>query len=367
MKILLATNHLLKFSGSELTLVTLAKVLKGEGHQVLIYSFFISEALIQSDAFRDFSVTLDPSVIQAFAPNICYTQHHPIAVNIRSILPNCPIVHAILGVQPILEQPPNLPLGIRHYLPMCDALSEHIARRVVTGQEISTFPNLVDDTLFANTKPISKPKLCRIVTFSDKLTKSHRALLASVCNDAGIEFIDNSTKWAGSIPYLTVPGLMCKGDVVVASARGAIEAMLCGRVPLILADIGDDGLVTPDNFAELMRFQFSGLAKGRSMDAAQLKSELDLYNVGFGEKLRLLAQKHFGTSSRASEISRLFVEWSKEDVTSLSEKEWQDILFLEQSFDSQRRYSLAQAPRSMPMQNPSWPIPLNIATFRLPH
>ena len=37
-------------------------------------------------------------------------------------------------------------------------------------------------------------------------------------------------------------------DIVFSLGRGVIEAMLCGRIPIVFDHLGGDGMVTPIKF-----------------------------------------------------------------------------------------------------------------------
>ena len=166
MRFLLATNHLLGWTGSEITVATLAGVLRTAGHEVMVYAPFWSAPDIGQRLLGDTAATSQLAEVTRFAPDAAYTQHHTVVTAVRATLPACPIAHALLGVTPHLEQPPRLDLGIETFL----AISEEVAQALVTtGIEpgrIRLFRNLVDDTMF-NAAPAGR--LRTVVCFSYKL------------------------------------------------------------------------------------------------------------------------------------------------------------------------------------------------------
>jgi len=342
-RMLLATNHLFGWTGSEITIATLASVLHDGGHDVLVYAPFWS----RPDADRAFlgglPATKSLAEVIAFKPEAAYTQHHPVAVAVRAALPACPIVHAVLGVLPYLEQPPGLSLGIHRFLAISEETRDALLGSGLEQQQISLFRNLVDDRLFT---PGDNPLPTRpqtVACYSYKLEAADLQALQAAATAQGLNLRTDTNTQPGNTPYGDAPGRVRSGEIVVASGRGAIEAMLCGRVPLIMANCGDDGLVTPANFKDLMRTNFSGRSRGGKMSAAQVAAQIASYRADDAAELRQLALRHFGVSRRRQNLLDLFGTLPRHKPEALAAQQTAAIAFEAEGLKLQREFATLAA------------------------
>lgn len=339
MRFLLATNHLFGWTGSEITLATLGRVLREAGHEVLVYAPFVGGREIAEALLEGTPWTTDLASVQAFAPAAAYTQHHSVALEVRVVLPGVPIAHAMLGVLPHLEQPPRLELGLSLLLP----ISEEVARSASTVRGDRTpsrlFRNLVDDVLF-NVDTLEDRPRRRLGLISYKLDPRRLGLLRQAATRHGLELVDHQPARPGNDAYASMPDRVRSCDIVVCSGRGAIEAMLCGRVPLIMANCGDDGLVTPANFERLMAFNFSGRASGEELDAARLDAELAQYSPGLHRDLLPMARQHLALSARRSEVVSMFEELAGSPAPALDSNQLDRLRFFSEGLAQQRHFAL---------------------------
>jgi tetratricopeptide (TPR) repeat protein len=333
MKYLLATNQLFSFTGSELTIRTLANVLLSHGNDVLIYSPFVKLGSITNGL----KITSDLGTVKEYSPDACYTQHNTVFTCIRATLPKSPIAHALLGVLPHLEKLPKHHEAANYLLPISEEVANEVSRSGVNTNKISIFRNIVDDKLFSSHHAIDKIE--RIVTFSYKLSSEKFNSIETVCANLALDLVDHQPSFAGSIHYESVPGVMLSGDIVITSGRGAIEAMLCGRIPLIMADCGDDGLVTPENFFDLMKCNFSGRATGRTFNQSDISREILRARPEYGEKLNDLARRNLGTTSRSSEVVDFFLSLAKETAPVISKNLQDEIAFDCTSLDLHKQFA----------------------------
>ena len=95
-------------------------------------------------------------------------------------------------------------------------------------------------------------------------------------------------------------------DVVVSLGRGVVEAMLCGRVPLVFDIHGGDGLVTPDNLDSLKKYNFSGRCHRMQYTAIDLVDELRGYRQVFGDSLCDIAREQFGVSRNLPRVLDIY-------------------------------------------------------------
>jgi hypothetical protein len=116
--------------------------------------------------------------------------------------------------------------------------------------------------------------------------------------------------------------------------------MLCGRIPLILSNCGDDGLVTPKNFENLMRFNFSGRMHGHKFGADDIARSLDEYDASDAPVLQGLARAYFGSTYRAQDVSNLFNEVAFGPKPVIGGPDLELIRFLVAGFEQQKQFSL---------------------------
>ena len=342
-RFLLATNHLLGWTGSEITVATLGAVLREAGHQVLVYAPFWGRADVEAALLDGLPATQRLADAVAFQPDAAYTQHHPVATAVRGALPACPMAHAVLGVLPYLEQPPRRDLGLARLLPISEEAQAALLASGHPQADMALLRNLVDDRLFSAADDAPPAPLQTITCYSYKLRPADLQALQAAAAARDLALRADTNTGAGSTPYADAPGRIGTGQLVVASGRGAIEAMLCGRSPLILADCGDDGLVTPENFTSLMRTNFSGRTHGRKFSADQLDQAIDAYRPEHGAELRRLALEHFGLRHRRAAVLDLF-DWLRlSGPPALSDQALQSIRFESEGLELQRQFAVRAA------------------------
>ncbi|HPJ95104.1 MAG TPA: glycosyltransferase [Deltaproteobacteria bacterium] len=82
----------------------------------------------------------------------------------------------------------------------------------------------------------------------------------------------------GSIHQNDLAARLNEADIVFTLGRGAIETMMCGKIPIIFDYQGGDGMVTPDNICELMTCNFSGRLYGKQYNVKEIINEIKRYN-----------------------------------------------------------------------------------------
>ena len=78
----------------------------------------------------------------------------------------------------------------------------------------------------------------------------------------------------GAIHQDDLASRLNEADIVFTLGRGAIETMMCGRIPIIFDYQGGDGMVTPENIHELMTCNFSGRLYGRNYRVEEMIDEI---------------------------------------------------------------------------------------------
>jgi hypothetical protein len=289
---------------------TIGEALQSAGHSVLLYAPFISKALFLQTPFSKFRCTDNSTDLIEFNPDVCYTQHHTTAVIVRHILPYCPILHGVLGVLPFLEQPPLMDLSFFKTLVLSEEVHNHVLRTVGSADKLVIFRNVIDEKPFiVGSQPAAEPKC--VVLHSYKLNEEMVDRIGQACEKAGLTLIDRRPQIAGRMKYEDVPSLIREGHIVISSGRSAIESMCAGRAVVVMADCGEDGLITSDNFGVLLKNNFSGRAFGRRFSVDELADEFNKYSEQDVTKLSIRARNEFGLSARRDEIQCIFIAASK--------------------------------------------------------
>ncbi len=284
LSVLLATNHLLTYSGSEITLFTIAKILKEKGHFVSIYAAYTNPRFITIfngiasvfDDVRKLSEFNDVCKLSGKQFDVAYVQHHTIALEVRHQFPNLPMVLASLGVVPFLEQPPVVDLNICKYLAISEEVERNLIQKGIQEAAVTIFRNIVDSRKFRPTRIVNQRPRSAFI-YSYKMDEKKVALVMKACKTLDIECRRIGEK-PGAILQDDLPNWLNEADIVFTLGRGAIETMMCGKIPIIFDYHGGDGMVTPQNIDELMMCNFSGRLYGRQYNVEEMITEIKRYD-----------------------------------------------------------------------------------------
>lgn len=292
MKILLATNHLIEYSGSEITLFTILKGLKRLKHDVDVTSVFNNTDILKKfDREKYNYVDIDNKSDIKY--DVAYVQHNSAAILVRYLNPKLPIVLAHLGPSPFLEQPPNVEIGAYCHL----AISEEVQNNLIKNHNIPKnkiliFRNIVDEEQFYPERTLpSSPK--SVLIYSNRMSDEQRHFIMQVCDKLGMSCELLGGKY-GQISQQELRKKINAHDIVFSLGRGVIETMLCGKIPIVFDYLGGDGMVTPKHFHTMATTNFSGRLKGKFYTSEELEDEFLKYNSNFGRELRDLSIQAFG-------------------------------------------------------------------------
>lgn len=305
MNILLATNHLFAFTGSEITLYTVAKFLKEKGHRVTVFAKYTDPGF--TGVFKGIAgIFSDLRQMHGHRYDAAYVQHHTVALEVRHRFPDLPIVLASLGVLPFLEQPPIVNLNISRYLAISEEVKANLIKKGVGEADITIFRNIVDSEKFQpHLKPAKTPQSA--IIYSYKIDDGKMTAILKACATLGIRCRRIGER-PGALHQDAVAGQINKADIVFTLGRGAIETMMCGRIPIIYDYQGGDGMVTPENIHQLMRCNFSGRLHGVAYTVQQLVEEIKKYNPENGILLRSHAKELFDASRNVDALIQILQE-----------------------------------------------------------
>jgi hypothetical protein len=304
MRILLTNHHLQSFGGTETYTLTLADALSRRGHQVTVYSKF-AETLASELARRGVGLATDLDAIKQSVFDVAHVHHNICAYEVRYCFPELPVVYVSHGVLPFLESAPIVDLGIARFVAVSEEVEERLLQEGVARERLRLCRNVVDDELFGPSLEPLPDRPRRALVLSNRIDSSTEAEIGRACERSGIQCLVMGARTT-PVDYSELPALIRCADLVFTLGRGAVETMLCGRIPFILDINGGDGLVTPGNVHEIMRCNLSGRRFSRHFDAAAIMKELEDWRPGNGPELRDISAREFGAAARAAELEGIY-------------------------------------------------------------
>lgn len=290
LKILLTNHQLLNYSGSEVFTYTIANYLTKNGHEVTVYTKFADKVMY---LFKEIKVKVYDKISQIKDKefDVAHVHHNLMAYDIRYHFPSLPLVFLSHGVAPFLEQPPILDLSISSFLAVSEEVQLNILSKGIDKNKTEIFRNIVDHTKFFPKSEISEtPKNALII--SNKINDEVEGIINNACNKLNIK-----TRFIGrgfeEIKPNELPYYINQADIVFSLGRGVMEAILCGRIPIIFDRNGGDGIVTSDNIYELMKKNFSGRTKNEMFSVDELVNEINKYDSKDSKKLFEIGFKLF--------------------------------------------------------------------------
>ncbi len=305
LRVLLTNHHLLEPAGSETFTLTLASRLVARGHRVTVYSKFVET---MEDALRraGASVVSDLDAVKQETFDVAHVHHNVGAMEVRFTFPDLPIVFLSHGVLPFLESAPAVDPGIARFLAVSEEVRDRLAADGVPEGRLSIFRNLVDEARFAPGPPLpERPR--RALVLSHRLDDGTARAIRDGCRAAGVSCFFAGRRFV-PVPPEDLPALLRDADVVFSLGRGAIEAMLAGRIPFVLDHAGGDGLLAPDLARESMRTNFSGRGRRLRFSAEEIAKALSRWRPEDGLALRDFALAEFGAGARLDALEGIYLD-----------------------------------------------------------
>lgn len=307
MKHILLTNHTLdNLAGSELYIYELAREYKKRGFQVTCFTLKPGEI---SDRLAQFGITTTNDLSSVTGVDIIHS-HHRLEFKIAAAyFPHVPLVHGSLGPVHPYERPTGGKAIITRYVAVsqlvCRILVEHES---VSAKRIDVVPNFVDLDRFTATNRIhDKPR--RVLLLSNYYREEE--IVRKACELAG----GLELSWIGenSTPVWEVEKYIEQADIVITLGRGALQAIAMGRAVIVSGPISADGLVTPDNFENMVACNFNGRismlhvdSECKPFNAAELAEEIKKYDRVSAEALVYKVREEFNVSRAAGKLLTIY-------------------------------------------------------------
>lgn len=310
LKILLSNHHLMSFQGSENFTFIIADCLKRNGHDVTIYSAYIGKL------GRDFEsmgvrTTSDLRSVQDESFDIAHVHHHINTFEVRHYFPYLPIVLLCHGII-FLETPPPLDLNISQYMATSNRVLEHMVAKGVQREKITLFRNMIDTEKFFPRSMIH-PQPRNALILSNKIDSETEHVIRTACNALNIKttFIGNRFR---QVKYHKIPSLINNADIVFSLGRGAIEAMLCARIPIIFDYEGGDGMVTSASIMQNMTCNFSGNLYNARYTVEQLIDVIRQYQAADGMRLLKIATEYFAADKQLEKLIDIYYSHANSSI-----------------------------------------------------
>jgi glycosyltransferase involved in cell wall biosynthesis len=312
LKVLLTNHQLLDFTGSEIFTFTLADSLRRLGHEVTVYSPYV-------DKLRQRLYSIGARVVERLDQirgetiDLAHVHHNITALEVRDSFPLLPMLYLSHGVLPYLEQPPAIDLQITRFLAVSEEVRDALIECGVPANRVEIFRNIIDSLRFCPSARIHRtPEKALIL--SARIDERREQIIREACArlDIATKFIGGRF---GQASPAQLPLHMNDADIVFSLGRGAIEAMMCGRIPIIFDYLGGDGMVTPENIGNLMSCNFSGRRFANEYTVDELISEIQKYKSENGDHLRAMSLELFDAQIATARLTTVYSECAETSVS----------------------------------------------------
>lgn len=297
---ILVTNHWLKkLGGSETFTYTLIGELIRLGHDVDFWT--LHEGLVSETIQRDYRIVKRLRGCY----DVILANHNTTVDQVSHLGPTIQTCH---GVYPKLEQPSA---KAHRYV----AISEEIMTSFRDLYEIkmSVIRNGIDCNRFRPETWLN-PKIESVLSLSH--SEELNNTLQEIFDGYGIRLI-RLNKFKN--PVWSVEKIINQVDLVVSLGRGVYESWACGRPVLVLdqrpymRQLGD-GMVTPENFHQLISHNCSGRLYQRTDVKRMVDEAIELYDQDLQETWRDFALREFDIQKQVKKYRELW----KELISSMS-------------------------------------------------
>jgi hypothetical protein len=298
MELVLATLHLSWMGGATTYLLTVASALQRLGHEVTLYS---PDAAATAAHARDrgLRVATDPAQLPPECDAVL-AQDTAVALELADRYPG-PQVFVSHGFGVDLAMPPQLPGLTAAVVAMNDRVAAQ-ARALAVDAPVVRLRQPIDIERFRFRGPVrERPR--KALLLGNYLRGDRRALIAGVCAELGIEWVQQGREGDGIV--VDPADAIAQADIVIGYGRSILEAMACGRPAYVYDHSGADGWVTPDSYPALERDGFTGMASGKQAARETLACDLAAYPRGSGISNYHLAWAHHSAGEHAQQLATL--------------------------------------------------------------
>jgi hypothetical protein len=274
MRILVTNFSLTEGTGTETAVLDLALALRRRGHTVICYAPHLGRSAARVRATG--TPVVDTIDAIGEAPDIIHGHHSGPTMVALARFPGVPAIFVCHDWSSVHDDPPLHP-RIRRYFYVRHVLRERlVAERGISPRQVGFLPNVVD--LARLPPPRTPPRRLRTAgVYSHAGAIPYLDTLAKACEACGIGFlgelvVDNAAR---ARPEQTLPGC----DLVFASGRMAIEALVVGCTVINADRFGIGGLVTTDRFDAFVAANFAVGALSQPASVRLVAETLGAYDA----------------------------------------------------------------------------------------
>ncbi len=268
MKILITNFRLAERTASEAFVSELAEALKGAGHEVGLFVSNCGKAATELEE-AGIEVQTHPKAL-SFRPDIIHGQHNLETMAALLEFPDRPAVYVSHGTKQWREFPPMHPRILR-YLGTSVTMRDWLEREVgVDGSRFVHIPDFIDVNRFEHVRKLEEVPRKALYFDQGSGAGQHMSQIREACRRCGIELtlVDDLIGREPTRPEVLLP----RYDLVFASGRAAMEAIVAGCGVIVARDGRWGAMVTAANY-DAMRERHFGVSDGNPGD---LRSADDL-------------------------------------------------------------------------------------------
>jgi tetratricopeptide (TPR) repeat protein len=247
--------------------------------------------------------------------DLAHVHHNITAMEVRECFPHLPMLYLAHGILPYLEQPPAIDLQISRFLAVSEEVRDALIAQGIPAERVGILPNIVDSQWFCPSSRIRETPEKALV-LSARIDERREQIIRQACSRLGIhaKFIGGRF---GEVPPSQLPLHINEADIVFSLGRGVIEAMMCGRIPIIFDYLGGDGMVTAENLVDVMACNFSGRRRRADFSVDDLVSEIRKYKADNGERLRSISLDLFDAQTVTARLITVYSQFAHSEVPGL--------------------------------------------------
>lgn len=292
----LITCYNLNLSGSSTYTLTLASELKRKGYEVDVFSFF-PEIIGSEFKKRKINVYENLEKISKKKYSFIIAQHNILALVVRCLKLDVPMIFISHGVTSFLDFPPSMDLNIQKYIAISEEVKNNLKLSNISSDNIEIVRNFVDTERFFPKKELNQ-KPSRALFLSNRFIPEVYRVVKSACRKLKLKLvIVGKPKKA-----FNVEDYMNEADIVISLGRGTLEAMACGRAVLVYDYMGGDGMITEENIGEIRKWNFSGRRFSKKYSINDLMQEIKKYKKSMGRINREIVLKDHNASLAVEKI-----------------------------------------------------------------
>ncbi len=274
MRILVTTERLADWGGTETYVLTIADHLQQLGHDVWIVTARTGRPVGWARA-RGLRVLVAEDPLPD-DPDLIVSNTTPLALDVAAVEPAVPHVWVAHSTVSPLQTPPAA--DVAHTVVALNDRVRRWASAVAGVGPVVRLRQPIDVRRFAPRGPLpDRPR--RMLLLGNYLAGERRARIEEAARVRGIEVAQVGLP---DRQEDDVEGAVGSADIVVGYGRAILEAMACGRAAYVLDRNGGDGWVTPESYPALEADGFAGTGTDVTVTPERLAEDLEAFDSWMG-------------------------------------------------------------------------------------